>query len=59
MEPSGDGANASTYGLVLQSRPNGSTQFTGVQLIQSFKPLIIPCYALVVLVGIFLLLQMT
>ncbi|EOA93243.1 Prolactin-releasing peptide receptor, partial [Anas platyrhynchos] len=28
-------------------------QFTGVQLIQSFKPLIIPCYALVVLVGIF------
>uniref|UniRef100_A0A8C3GKH7 G-protein coupled receptors family 1 profile domain-containing protein n=1 Tax=Cairina moschata TaxID=8855 RepID=A0A8C3GKH7_CAIMO len=53
MEPSGDGANATASELALQNRPNASAQFTGVQLIQSFKPLIIPCYALVVLVGIF------
>ncbi|KAG7248161.1 hypothetical protein CRUP_018326 [Coryphaenoides rupestris] len=36
---------------------NGSSargsQFVDVQLLQSFKPLIIPCYALVVLVGVF------
>ena len=30
-----------------------SSQFVGVELLQSFKPLIIPCYALVVLVGVF------
>ncbi|XP_027522922.1 prolactin-releasing peptide receptor-like [Corapipo altera] len=49
----GDEANVTTYELALQNRSNASAQFTGVQLIQSFKPLIIPCYALVVLVGIF------
>ncbi|KAL2092620.1 hypothetical protein ACEWY4_012418 [Coilia grayii] len=30
-----------------------SSQFVGVELLQSFKSLIIPCYALVVLVGVF------
>nr|XP_009935854.1 PREDICTED: prolactin-releasing peptide receptor-like [Opisthocomus hoazin] len=49
----GDGANASVYEFALQGPSNASAQFTGVQLVQSFKPLIIPCYALVVLVGIF------
>ncbi|KAK4808155.1 hypothetical protein QYF61_000135 [Mycteria americana] len=55
MEPDGDRdvTNATIYELVLQNRSNASAQFTGVQLVQSFKPLIIPCYALVVLVGIF------
>uniref|UniRef100_A0A8D0DHN6 G-protein coupled receptors family 1 profile domain-containing protein n=1 Tax=Salvator merianae TaxID=96440 RepID=A0A8D0DHN6_SALMN len=38
---------------VLQSSPNASSLFTGVQLIQSFKLLVIPCYTLVVAVGIF------
>ena len=32
---------------------NHSPQFVGVELLQSFKSLIIPCYALVVLVGVF------
>ncbi|KAJ8285875.1 hypothetical protein GJAV_G00031970 [Gymnothorax javanicus] len=32
---------------------NRSSQFAGVELLQSYKPLIIPCYALVVLVSIF------
>lgn len=44
------------YEVVVQST-NGTTkrnpQFVGVELLQSFKPLIIPCYALVVLVGVF------
>ncbi|XP_010287074.1 PREDICTED: prolactin-releasing peptide receptor-like [Phaethon lepturus] len=55
MEPDGDRdvTNATVYELALQNCSNASVQFTGVQLIQSFKPLIIPCYALVVLVGIF------
>ncbi|XP_066500237.1 prolactin releasing hormone receptor 2a [Hoplias malabaricus] len=51
--------NSSTdriYEVVVQST-NGTTkrspQFVGVELLQSFKPLIIPCYALVVLVGVF------
>ncbi|RXM96736.1 Prolactin-releasing peptide receptor [Acipenser ruthenus] len=35
------------------SSSNSSSQFAGVELLQSFKPLIIPCYALVVLVGVF------
>ncbi|XP_026880838.2 prolactin releasing hormone receptor 2a [Electrophorus electricus] len=44
------------YEVVVQSA-NGTakrgSQFAGVELLQSFKPLIIPCYALVVLVGVF------
>lgn len=46
-------SNDSVYEVVLRNISNSSSQFTGVQLIQSFKALIIPCYALVVLVGIF------
>uniref|UniRef100_UPI00398E7871 prolactin-releasing peptide receptor-like n=1 Tax=Pristiophorus japonicus TaxID=55135 RepID=UPI00398E7871 len=42
---------------VGQGTPEGlgnlSSQFQGIQLVQSFKPLIIPCYALVVSIGIF------
>ncbi|XP_062995341.1 prolactin-releasing peptide receptor-like [Elgaria multicarinata webbii] len=45
-------SNVSTYQVVLRNNSNSSSQFTGVQLIQAFKPLIIPCYTLVVLVGI-------
>ncbi|XP_048369443.1 prolactin-releasing peptide receptor-like [Sphaerodactylus townsendi] len=45
--------NGSTYETVLQNSSSFSNQFTGVQLIQSFKPLLIPCYTLVLLVGIF------
>ncbi|MBN3292146.1 PRLHR protein, partial [Polypterus senegalus] len=37
----------------LRNGSNSSSQFVGVELVQSFKPLIIPCYALVVMVGIF------
>ncbi|ETE59753.1 Prolactin-releasing peptide receptor, partial [Ophiophagus hannah] len=45
--------NGSSSGVALRNSSNFSSQFTSVQLIQSFKPLIIPCYMLVVLVGIF------
>ncbi|XP_019370022.1 PREDICTED: prolactin-releasing peptide receptor-like [Gavialis gangeticus] len=45
--------NDSIYEIILKNSSNSSSQFTGVQLIQSFKPLIIPCYTLVVLIGIF------
>lgn len=43
------------YEVMLQSTnaSKRSPQFVGVELLQSFKPLIIPCYALVVLVGVF------
>lgn len=44
------------YEVAVQSA-NGSAkrspQFVGVELLQSFKLLIIPCYTLVVLVGVF------
>uniref|UniRef100_A0A6J0SZK1 Prolactin-releasing peptide receptor-like n=1 Tax=Pogona vitticeps TaxID=103695 RepID=A0A6J0SZK1_9SAUR len=46
-------SNGSVYEVVLKNSSNSTSQFTGVQLIQSFKPLIIPCYTVVVLVGIF------
>lgn len=46
-------SNGSTYEVELRNGSNSTSQFTGVQMIQSFKPLIIPCYTLVVLVGIF------
>ncbi|NXA55580.1 PRLHR protein, partial [Nothocercus julius] len=52
-EQDGASANGSIRELAQLERSNGSTQFAGVQLVQSFKPLIIPCYALVLLVGIF------
>ncbi|XP_041066145.1 prolactin-releasing peptide receptor-like [Carcharodon carcharias] len=45
-------ANTTTYQLALMDNANSSSQFTGVTLIQSFKPLIIPCYVLLVFVGI-------
>lgn len=35
------------------SSTNRSSQFADVALLQTFKPLIIPCYALVVIVGVF------
>ncbi|XP_067269351.1 prolactin releasing hormone receptor 2a [Pseudorasbora parva] len=43
------------YEVVLQSTntTKWNPQFVDVELLQSFKPLIIPCYALVVLVGVF------
>lgn len=43
------------YEVMLQSTnaTKRNPQFVGVELLQSFKPLIIPCYALVVLVGVF------
>ncbi|XP_038641443.1 prolactin-releasing peptide receptor-like [Scyliorhinus canicula] len=44
--------NATTYQVALVDSANSSSQFTGVTLIQSFKPLIIPCYVLLVFVGI-------
>lgn len=45
-------ANLTIYRVKLNSS-NSSSEFTGVQLIQSYKLVIIPCYALVVLIGIF------
>ncbi|KAJ6632902.1 hypothetical protein lerEdw1_014592 [Lerista edwardsae] len=45
-------SNDSAYEVALRNISNSSSQFTGVQLVQSFKSLIIPCYALLVLVGI-------
>ncbi|XP_020375887.1 prolactin-releasing peptide receptor-like [Rhincodon typus] len=45
-------ANTTSYQIALTDGANSSSQFTGVELLQSFKPLIIPCYVLVVFVGI-------
>ncbi|XP_041065263.1 prolactin-releasing peptide receptor-like [Carcharodon carcharias] len=45
--------NRSAGGSRLEEFGNLSSQFQGIQLIQSFKPLIIPCYVLVVFIGIF------
>ncbi|KAJ0019448.1 hypothetical protein NQD34_007017 [Periophthalmus magnuspinnatus] len=50
--------NESDTGRVFEvSLENGSSkrspQFEGVELLQSFKPLIIPCYTVVALVGVF------
>ncbi|XP_029921484.1 prolactin releasing hormone receptor 2b [Myripristis murdjan] len=42
------------YEVVVQSNStNPSSQFADVALLQTFKPLIIPCYVLVVVVGVF------
>uniref|UniRef100_A0A3B4AJB9 G-protein coupled receptors family 1 profile domain-containing protein n=1 Tax=Periophthalmus magnuspinnatus TaxID=409849 RepID=A0A3B4AJB9_9GOBI len=46
--------NGLMYEVALQnSSANHSSQFADVALLQTFKPLIIPCYALVVVVGVF------
>ncbi|XP_053547725.1 prolactin-releasing peptide receptor-like [Bombina bombina] len=45
--------NFTTQSLLSAKHTNSSNQFTGLQLLQSFKALIIPCYSLVVFVGIF------
>ncbi|XP_062238397.1 prolactin releasing hormone receptor 2a [Platichthys flesus] len=50
--------NGSDSGQVFEvalhnSSSKRSPQFVGVELLQSFKPLIIPCYTLVALVGVF------
>ncbi|XP_043938982.1 prolactin-releasing peptide receptor-like [Protopterus annectens] len=45
--------NTSIYEIVVKNITNSSSQFSGVQMIQTFKPLIIPFYTLVVLIGIF------
>ncbi|KAJ8378064.1 hypothetical protein AAFF_G00248590 [Aldrovandia affinis] len=42
------------FEVALQNGSSGrSAQFAGVEFLQAFKPLIIPCYALVVLVAVF------
>lgn len=42
------------YEVAVQSNAtNRSSQFADVALLQTFKPLIIPCYVLVVVVGVF------
>ncbi|XP_069771616.1 prolactin-releasing peptide receptor-like [Narcine bancroftii] len=43
--------NSAAYQVALVG--SSSSQFTGLELIQSYKPLIVPCYVLVVFVGIF------
>ncbi|NWI10878.1 PRLHR protein, partial [Crypturellus soui] len=55
MEPAGqrEPAGAAANGSARPERSNGSAQFAGVQLVQSFKPLIVPCYVLVLLGGVF------
>ncbi|XP_072882943.1 prolactin-releasing peptide receptor-like [Hemitrygon akajei] len=48
-----DGAeNLTVRQRLLEELGNLSAQFQGIELIQSFKPLIIPCYGLVVFIGI-------
>ncbi|XP_063819893.1 prolactin-releasing peptide receptor [Pseudophryne corroboree] len=44
--------NFSTQILFSGMGSNSSSQFMGLQLLHSFKPLIIPCYSLVVCIGI-------
>ena len=45
---------AHIYEVAVPNEPsNHSSQFADVALLQSFKPLIIPCYVLVVAVGVF------
>ncbi|KAM4689850.1 LOW QUALITY PROTEIN: prolactin-releasing peptide receptor-like [Rhinophrynus dorsalis] len=43
---------STTQSLFSVMNSNSSNQFTGLQLIHSFKALIIPCYSLVVFIGI-------
>lgn len=46
-------ADGHVYEVVVQSNStNRSSQFADVALLQTFKPLIIPCYVLVVVVGV-------
>ncbi|XP_075468141.1 prolactin-releasing peptide receptor-like [Ascaphus truei] len=44
--------NLTIHSLFSGMDSHSSNQFTGLQLLQSFKPLIIPCYSLVVFIGI-------
>uniref|UniRef100_A0A3P9IUA5 Prolactin releasing hormone receptor 2b n=1 Tax=Oryzias latipes TaxID=8090 RepID=A0A3P9IUA5_ORYLA len=49
-----DQTDSHIYEVAVQSNStNLSSQFADVALLQTFKPLIIPCYILVVLVGVF------
>ncbi|XP_043911886.1 prolactin-releasing peptide receptor-like [Protopterus annectens] len=48
-----NGENLTTQNIMSVILNNVSSQFSGLQLLQSFKPLIIPCYSLVVFIGIF------
>ena len=50
----GEQADGHIYEVAVQnSSTNHSSQFADVALLQTFKPLIIPCYVLVVAVGVF------
>ncbi|XP_041667589.1 prolactin releasing hormone receptor 2b [Cheilinus undulatus] len=50
----GDNPDGHIYEVSVQnSSSNRSSQFADVALLQTFKPLIIPCYVLVVVVGVF------
>ncbi|RVE65751.1 hypothetical protein OJAV_G00119690 [Oryzias javanicus] len=49
-----DQTDSRVYEVSVQSNStNLSSQFADVALLQTFKPLIIPCYVLVVMVGVF------
>ncbi|XP_076613996.1 prolactin-releasing peptide receptor-like [Chaetodon auriga] len=51
---SGDHTDGHVYEVAVQSNStHRSSQFADVALLQTFKPLIIPCYVLVVAVGVF------
>lgn len=51
---SGEHTDGHIYEVAVQnSSTNRSSQFADVALLQTFKPLIIPCYVLVVVVGVF------
>lgn len=51
---SGEHTDGHVYEVAVQSNStHRSSQFADVALLQTFKPLIIPCYVLVVAVGVF------
>lgn len=51
---SGEQTDGHVYEVAVQSNSsNRSSQFADVALLQTFKPVIIPCYVLVVVVGVF------
>ncbi|XP_060917602.1 prolactin-releasing peptide receptor-like [Labrus mixtus] len=55
-QPSGSGEHTDghIYEVAVQNNSsNRSSQFADVALLQTFKPLIIPCYVLVLVVGVF------
>ncbi|XP_051896693.1 prolactin-releasing peptide receptor-like [Pristis pectinata] len=45
--------NSTVYQVALVESTSSYSQFTGLELIQTYKPLIVPCYVLVVFIGIF------